>query len=239
MDEVRKRRIAAKAEKELTNYFNKKTNETMNTLKNAMTDRINVSIVNTAATPADVALNCGTIPTEGVHYLAGSGEGAVPVLTFHKHDLSMIHKIMGNSVDAIVDDMNDAEYAAASVKIACSDKSMSLRQQLEYLRQNARYIKEIVIQSNDRQIFDLGKITVGSVDPFGTSRTRDLELKDFLSVNQYDSSKVSIPFAFGEEAGLQWNADLLMVLRGIPAASQNGGSTVNTNVSVSILFYGE
>lgn len=235
MDGTAKRRLAARAERELTNYFNEKKENTMekNTVNAALVDRMNITIVNsnTGDETADILLAAGTIPTEGVNFTAAAGSEPAKV-EFHRHNLEMVHKTLSSKIDAVVDDFSAAENG---IKITASSQSLSLRQQIQYLHENPRFIKQMIFECNDADFFAGAELHIGSNDPFGTSRLRSISLSEYLTVDQESKTKIVIPFAYGDKEGIQWNSDLLMVLRGIPAA--DGG--VDTKLKVLISFFGE
>lgn len=222
MDETEKRRLVAQSERVLTNYFNKN----MDKLKNAVSDSMSFNIVNKKTTTAAVALACGGIPTEGIYM-----NDDVPVP--HNHDTTFLAQ-RGYQVDAILDDVSDAETTTATVKIGNLMGQKSLRQQLRSLVNAPRYIKCITMTSDDTNMFYDGKVSLGTEDPFNQAVMRTLNLNDYFSVNQQATNKIVVPFNYGE---LQWNENLLMILFAIPGDSSS--DSTGTHVGITVDFYPE
>lgn len=241
MDERKKLRLVEEAERTLTNFFNKTKNE--KTMKNdfitAAGDSLNFIIQNNSDALVDVALACGGIPTDGIYVDKTDSES--PVLRPHKHDLTMLELRGFDEIAAVLDDYckKELEDNANGVQIKNPSKRISIRQQLLSFINNPRYVREIIVNTNNIEVFNSGNFLLGSGDPFAQSRLQTTVLTQYMNIDQQLKTKIQIAYPFGEANGLQWNEDLLFIMQGIPGKIEVDGSSVATFVSFNINFYNE
>lgn len=242
MDEQEKARLVGLSERTLTNYFIKPMNTT------AIKDKLQFRIVNgqkNASTGAvtngldslGVALATGHYDVGGVTFNSSKD---LTTLDIHRHNPRFLHSAGYKSAHVVLDDMTAEEVAAGGVnpykngnfdtnclvKMESMDDELSIRYIKESLRLNPRYVSQVTIISDDEAMFD-GQMSMAYLSPYHHENTRDIDLTEHYSVNQYRDTKITIPFQPGE---MQWNDNLLWILKGIPA-----GATV----TVFVEFYDE
>ena len=239
MDEIEKLRIVGQSERVLTNYFT-------GNMKNIL-DKLQFVIkcgYLAAATEGNKAagMNAMSVALMTGHY---DMDGLDASNELHHHDMKQLIKAVFSGINAVLDDMTAAEVTAKGITpyvdgaksenkefiiIKPVNADLPLRPALRYLRHNPRYIKSITITTNNAGVFD-GSFSLGDMSPFHRTATREVDLTQYKSVNQYANDKIVINYGPQE---FQLNEDVLWTLNGIPVTSD-----AVTEITMSIEFYDE
>lgn len=209
-----------KAEKILTNYFNKK----MESVDMAIMPKFQFSVRNSSQSRAvRVALLAAFFETKAL--AVTKANDVVTGVSLHNHDVSRL-KNAGFNINTVLDDATVSIESVLNLTsgtdngeiiMSASDPAYTINDFRNYIKTNPRYVKELTIVSSSTAAFG-GVLERTVCDVFGKEKVQQIELKRFYktSENQNVDDRITIPFA-DKEMEL---SDISLLVAIIPANCQ-------------------
>ena len=188
-----KQQINQRANKVLTNKFT----GNMEVLNNVTTPRVSFSIQNLDGSESKcIALFCGILDTtEQIINAQLQDDGSYADV---KAAINAMLAAAGYPVDAVLATFPSGSEDNQKIVMAPADSTKSIEAFKRYFKTNAHFVKNITIVANNADGFNSTINFCNKMYPYKRSAINEIDMQKFLSVNQYNSKKIEIPFAEGE-----------------------------------------
>lgn len=176
-----------------------------------MRDTFGIEIDNTAvgSTAVRVALLKGYYDTLAVEL---DGEGPACKISYSS-PLPLTKA--GFAVDCCADDDSYTPEEGTAIVMSPIDPASRIRDFMQYMRTNPRYLKGLRVISNNQNAFD-GKIVVSNASPFNKGAEKSIQLTDFFSSFQQQNDRIAVDFT-ANELGID---DITVLIAVIPAGAK-------------------
>lgn len=169
----------------------------MEVLNNVTTPRFSFSIQNLDANNSQNVAICSGIldTTEQIINAQLQEDGS------YADVMEAINTMLSNAgypVDAVLATLPAGTHDSQKLVMVPADNTKSIEAFKRYFRTNAHFVKNITIVANNADGFNSTMNFCNKMYPYKRSAINEIDMQKFLSVNQYNSKKIEIPFAEGE-----------------------------------------